>query len=310
MIIDIVGYSGFVGSNLSLSYNFDHSYNSKNVESGYGSSPDILVYAGVTGTKYIANKFPEQDQLIIDNAIKNIINFAPKKLVLISTIDVFVKPDQLNEDDEPTSTPDFTYGYHRKKLEEWVQSNIEDYLIVRLPGIYGRNIRKNFIYDIINPIPQALTESLYRELSGKEPLIGAYYTCGNDGFYHPVSLDDIKRTELLNAFNKLNFSALNFTDSRGLFQYYNLKYLWNHIDIALKNDIKILNVATEPFITSELYEHLFHKKFENELPYTIPFYNFKTKYSSLFGRKDGYLYSKEEVIKDIDQFIKTYNIDA
>lgn len=304
MIIDIVGYTGFVGSNLSLTYNFDHAYNSKNVESGYNSSPDILVYAGVTGTKYIANKFPEQDQHIIDSAIKNIYNFKAKKLVLISTIDVYEKPDGLNEDDDPTSSVDFTYGFHRKQLENWVKSNIENFLIVRLPGIYGRNIRKNFIFDIINPIPQALSESLYNNFSKQESIIGNAYIYGNDSFYHP--LENINQDELLKAFDRVGFSSLYFTDSRGLFQYYNLKYLWNHINIALQNNVKVLNIATEPFFVSELYEYLFNKKFNNEFSNNIPYYNFKTKYTSLFGGQNGYIFSKEQVMKDISQFIEDY----
>ena len=43
----LVGYTGFVGSNIVQCGNFDNLYNSKDVEQGYGSSPDLLVYAGV-----------------------------------------------------------------------------------------------------------------------------------------------------------------------------------------------------------------------------------------------------------------------
>lgn len=304
MIIDIVGYTGFVGSNLCISHQFDHFYNSKNVIDGFGSKPDILVYAGVTGTKYIANHFPEKDQSIIDAAITNIKNIAPKKLILISTIDVFNKPDNVTEDNIPTSEKDFVYGYHRRTLEKWVIENIQDYLIVRLPGIYGENLKKNYIFDLINPIPQVLNTNLYNKLKQKDAILETLYTIGSDGFYHLNKDTNIPQNKILQVFKRIDFSALKFTDSRGIFQYYNLKYLWDHILIALTNNIKILNIATEPFSISELYEYIFNKKMVNECSDSIPYYNFKTKYFNLFKGTNGYIFSKGQVMDDIKQFIK------
>lgn len=304
MIIDLVGYTGFVGSNLCLSHQFDHCFNSKNVTEGYGSEPDILVYSGVTGTKYIANKFPEKDQEIINSAILNINAIAPKKLVLISTIDVYVKPDNVTEDNSPTAEEDFVYGYHRKVLENWVVENIQDYLIVRLPGIYGENLKKNYIYDLMNPIPQVLNVSLYDSLKQKEAIFSDLYAKGDDGFYHLIQDVNIPQIKIQDAFQRVDFSALKFTDSRGIFQYYNLKYLWNHILIALENNIKVLNIATEPFAISELYEYIFGRKMVNECSGSIPYYNYKTKYSNLFNGMNGYIFSKEQVMYDIKQFIE------
>lgn len=302
----LVGYTGFVGSNIAQKGDFNNLYNSKNVEQGYGSNPDILVYAGVTGTKYIANKFPDQDLEIIESAKKNILGFSPKKLVLISTIDVYTKPDGQNEDCEPNSTSDFVYGYHRKELEKWVMENVDDYLIVRLPGIYGNNIRKNFIFDMINPIPHALSEKLYEDFSMKEVIIKNLYSCGNDGFYHHTKLNNIEENELIRAFYRIKFTSLNFTDSRGVFQYYNLKDLWEHLEVAIKNNLKILNIATEPFLISELYEYIYKNTFVNEVSDNIPYYNFKTKHDLLFNGKDGYIFNKEQIIKDIKNFVTSY----
>ena len=302
--MNIVGYTGFVGSNLCLSHRFDHCYNSRNIEEAYGTKPDVLIYAGVTGTKYIANKFPEKDLQMIESAIGNIQNIAPKKLVLISTIDVFVKPENLNEDDAPTSEADFIYGYHRRKLEEWVIHNIVDYLIVRLPGIYGANLKKNYIYDLINPIPQALNYSLYQTFADKEEVIKTAYVEAEDGFYHPTNMQDIKEYDLVETFKRIGFSALNFTDTRGLFQYFNLKYLWQQIEIALKNDLKILNIATEPFTISELYSYVTGQNMVNECANDIPYYNYKTKYAALFNGSNGYINTKEQVMQDIKKFIE------
>lgn len=45
----LVGYTGFVGSNLAESHSFDGLYHSKNIEQAYGTKPELLVYAGVPG---------------------------------------------------------------------------------------------------------------------------------------------------------------------------------------------------------------------------------------------------------------------
>ena len=306
MTIDLVGYTGFVGSNLLLSYKFDHIYNSKNIESAYNTQPDIIVYAGVTGTKYIANKFPEKDWLVIQNAMTNISKIKPKKLVLISTIDIFVKPDGEDEDSEPTSSEGFVYGNNRRLLEEWVKDNIKDYLIVRLPGIYGENLKKNFIYDLINPIPQALTPSKFDELVKLDYRLSEFYKVGDDGFYHPNSLGRNSSKELRDIFDKIGFNALNFTDSRGVFQYYNLSNLWQHIQIALREDIKVLNIATEPFSIAELHMEIYNKPFKNEVITEVPYYNFKTKYAQVFFGRNGYILSKEAIINDIKQFLENH----
>ena len=64
----LVGYTGFVGSNLCLSHKFDYLINSKNIESAYGVNPDRLIYSGVPAEMFIANKYPEKDAEIIENA--------------------------------------------------------------------------------------------------------------------------------------------------------------------------------------------------------------------------------------------------
>ena len=51
----IVGYTGFVGSNLTASGDFDAKYNSGNIREAFGTKPDLLVYSGLRAEKYLAN---------------------------------------------------------------------------------------------------------------------------------------------------------------------------------------------------------------------------------------------------------------
>lgn len=304
MKTQLVGNTGFVGSNLQSEYTFDELYNSKNITEAYGKNPDLLVYSGVPAQKFLANKEPEKDFEIIKNAINNIKNIKPKEIVLISTIDVYKEPVNVNEDTKIDTENLQPYGYNRYYLEKWVSENIENHLIVHLPGLYGKNIKKNFIYDLIHIIPSMLTYEKYQELLNKDNSIESYYKKQENGFYKVKELNKSEENILKTYFNNIGFSALNFTDSRGKFQFYNLKYLWKHIQNARKNNIKVLNLATEPVEISEIYEYIKNEKFINEVTNNVPNYDFKTKYAKIFEGKDGYIFSKEFILEDIKKFVK------
>ena len=304
MKTQLVGNTGFVGSNLQSEYTFDELYNSKNITEAYGKNPDLLVYSGVPAQKFLANKEPEKDFEIIKNAINNIKNIKPKEIVLISKIDVYKEPVNVNEDTKIDTENLQPYGYNRYYLEKWVSENIENHLIVHLPGLYGKNIKKNFIYDLIHIIPSMLTYEKYQELLNKDNSIESYYKKQENGFYKVKELNKSEENILKTYFNNIGFSALNFTDSRGKFQFYNLKYLWKHIQIARENNIKVLNLATEPVEISEIYEYIKNEKFINEVTNNVPNYDFKTKYAKIFEGKDGYIFSKEFILEDIKKFVK------
>lgn len=300
----LVGHTGFVGSNLLESYAFDACFNSKNITESFGLNPDILVYSGVRAEKFLANKEPEKDFEIILNAIENIKKINPKQIVLISTVDVYPNPISVNENTEIDLETVQPYGKNRLYLENWVASNFNDYLIVRLPGLFGKNIKKNFIYDLISVIPAMLNEAKYQELASHN-WIEENYTLQENGFYKLNNLNHSERQILKQQFLDLGFSALNFTDSRGSFQFYNLKNLWNDIQIAQKNDVKVLNLATEPIVVNEIYKAVYGKDFVNELNNPVPNYDFYTVHGKLFQNQGNYISSKKEVLEEIVHFIKS-----
>ncbi len=302
----LVGYTGFVGSNICNRENFDGLFNSQNIAEAFNGNPDILIYAGIPAQKFLANKNEQADMEIIENAISNIQKINPKKLILISTIDIYDKPINVDENSTILVSKE-AYGKNRYYLEEWVKNNISDYLIVRLPGLFGKNIKKNFIYDLINYIPNMLSNEKYEELISKDDYIKDYYHLQENGFYKCQELTIDEKEKLKLYFKKIGFSALNFTDSRGSFQFYNLNNLWRDINIAINNNIKIINLATEPVTISEIYKYIFDKEFINEISDNIPNYNFKTLYYKLYNGKNGYIYSKDNILKDIKEFVMKNN---
>lgn len=299
----LVGYTGFVGSNLHKNFSFDRVYNSKNIKDAFGTKPDLLVYSGVPAQKFIANKNPHEDFEIIENAIKNIKSIYPQFIVLISTIDVFKNPVDVDENSNIDTENLHPYGLNRYYLEKFIEESMDNYLIIRLPGLYGENMKKNFIFDLIHVIPSILNERKFKELSEKSELISKYYQSQNNGFYKCKMLNFEETVELKNLFVSIGFRAINFTDSRSEFQFYNLKYLWNHIQILLSNKIKKINLATEPVSVSELYKCIKGSVFTNELNQPV-YYNFKTQYYDLFGGENGYIFDKKFVLNDIKNFVE------
>lgn len=300
----LVGHTGFVGSNLVAYQDFDLCFNSKNITESFGLNPDLLVYSGVRAEKFLANKEPEKDFEVILEAISNIKKINPKRIVLISTVDVYPIPMAVDENTEIDLATVQPYGKNRLYLEHWVAENFDDYLIVRLPGLFGKNIKKNFIFDLISVIPSMLNEVKYQELASHQ-WITKNYTLQENGFYKLNDLNVLERKNLKQLFLELGFSALNFTDSRGSFQFYNLKNLWNDIKIAQKNGLNKLNLATEPIVVNEIYKAVYGNDFVNELNNPVPNYDFHTLHGELFQNQGKYISTKQEVLEDIVNFIKS-----
>lgn len=300
----LVGYSGFVGSNLCAKGNFQAVFNSKNIQEAYGIKPDLLIYAGVRGEKYLANQNPEEDRKHISQAKDNISKIKPKKLVLISTIDVFKNPVEVDENTEIDATDLQAYGKNRYDLECWVQKYFQNPLIVRLPGLFGNNIKKNFIYDIINVIPFMLKEEKFKELIMLDNELEKFYELQSNGFYKCNELDLPKKRQLKKKFYKLNFTAMNFTDSRSTYQFYPLERLWNDIQIALAENLQLVHLATEPVSAEEIFNYFTGKTFINYLEGKPASYDCRTLFAELFSAKKNYLLDKNRILEMISLFIK------
>jgi len=156
----LIGYSGFVGSNIALKYKFTNLYNSKNIKEILNKDFDLVVSAGVSGTKWKANDNPVKDLQKIKEFIKDIKTVKAKKFVLISTEDVYKNPYKVNEKTIINSRFIQPYGKNRLFLENALRNIFRKSLIVvRLPGLIGKNLKKNFIHDFINKEKYYLSNS-------------------------------------------------------------------------------------------------------------------------------------------------------
>lgn len=306
MKTSLVGYTGFVGSNLALSHKFDCLYNSINIASGFKEEHDCLIYSGVRAEKYLANMNPAADKAAINNAIDNIVRLAPKKLVLISTVDIYKNPNEVNEDSQIDTEGLHPYGLNRHYLEEWVKENIKDYHIIRLPGLFGRNIKKNFIFDIITVIPSMLRENKFNEITVRFAKLNEFYDREGE-FYKLKQLDNLSRHQLKDFFENDEFNATSFTDLRNCYQFYNLQNLWKDINIVINNDTRIQNISTEPINAGDLYKYVTGKLFINSCGGGIVSYNMKSLFADNFGGSNGYLYDKNHIMREIQKFIRGFS---
>jgi nucleoside-diphosphate-sugar epimerase len=168
----IVGYTGFVGSNLAANHSFDELFNSSNVQSIRGKSFDLLVTAANRADAHRINADPESDWREIQSLTRTLSQARVGKLVLISTVCVYPSggsPDEYTPLQEGGLTP---YGRNRLRQER-ILSDQFDTVVLRLPQLFGLNMSKGIVYDLLNDhrvehIDPRLNYQLYdlRELWG------------------------------------------------------------------------------------------------------------------------------------------------
>jgi hypothetical protein len=134
----LIGYTGFVGSNLLNKIkdkeNLDL-YNSKNINKIKNINYDEVICAGLPATKWIANKYPNKDTKNLNKLINNLKKVKCDLFILISTIDVHNKSE--------------VYGNNRKLFENFIKKKF-NYIIIRLPALFGKGLKKNIIFDLLN----------------------------------------------------------------------------------------------------------------------------------------------------------------
>jgi hypothetical protein len=150
MSLAVIGHSGFVGGTICRQAHVTDCYNSKNIEEIRGRSFDTLICAGAPGAKWKANQDALTDLENIDRLIGCLREARATRFVLISTVDVYREPREVDEDAVIDASVLEPYGRHRYHLERSVRTMFPEALIVRLPGLFGTGLKKNFIYDLMN----------------------------------------------------------------------------------------------------------------------------------------------------------------
>ena len=150
MSLAVIGCTGFVGGSICNQVDVTGAYNSQNIEGIRGRSFDTVVCAGAPGAKWKSNQNPDADLDNTRRLIENIRHVRASRFVLISTVDVYPNPRQVDEASPVDHHSLEPYGRHRYFLELSVRDLFPSATIVRLPGLFGKGLKKNFIYDLLN----------------------------------------------------------------------------------------------------------------------------------------------------------------
>lgn len=245
----LIGYTGFVGSNLKKQHTFDDYYNSSNIQHiNNNKNYTRVVCAGVSAQKWIANKEPIQDRKNIQNLIRHLKTLKTEKFILISTVDVYPTPINVDEKSAINIEECHPYGKHRLELEQFV-SNEFDSIIIRLPALFGMGLKKNIIFDFLN---------------------------------------------------NNNIEQIN---PKGIFQFYCLDHLSHDIEKGLKNNLKLLNISSEPTSVQEIAQICLGQEFINDIDTAGIKYDYTSCYADIFGGSNGYLYSKQQVLSDLKKYV-------
>ena len=146
----LIGHTGFVGRTLAAAQPYDATFNSRSIEGICGQRFDRLVCAGVSAVKWKANLDPDADQAGIERLLDPLREARAGLFVLISTVDVYPDPRNVDEATVIAADSNHAYGRHRLALGNQVRAMFPRVVVVRLPALFGPHLAKNVIFDLLN----------------------------------------------------------------------------------------------------------------------------------------------------------------
>lgn len=146
----LIGHTGFVGATLAAAGSFGAVYNSKTIDDIRGRTFDRVVCAGVNAVKWKANADPQEDLAGIERLKKALGQVEAESFVLISTVDVYPSPRNVDETTYLDRSEGQAYGRHRLEFEDWTRNRFPNVLVVRLPALFGPGLKKNILFDMLN----------------------------------------------------------------------------------------------------------------------------------------------------------------
>ena len=318
----IIGNRGLVGLNICQNHKFIHQFNSSNVPTHYDSKYDTVVCAAAPGSMLLANRDPVSDKKSIDQLIQQLSVLRCNNFILISTIAVLSERCDSKSEEADDFETSAAYGINRRKLEVYCRQKFDSCLIVRLPALFGKGLKKNFIFDILNPAPSLMTRQHHNYIEDILPLFLRSLFLMVFEWNTKISMYKIDRVKLNISSNKCELeswlinsgnSALNFTNPDSIFQFYNLSRLWTDIEIALTSGLRLLHISPAPLKAKKIYysvkntnmpqssESINAKKYQQDM---------QTLHSHLWGSHNSYITQEQDIINEIKDFCMFYGSDG
>lgn len=131
---------------------------------------DLLIDAAGNSRKYLADENPERERDIsVRQRIQLLHDFMPKRLIHLSSVDVYPDLDDRRKTREETIIEPSRvslYGRHKLEAEKAVAQRHDHCLIIRLAGMVGAGLKKNPVFDILHGLPLRIhPDSQYQFMS-------------------------------------------------------------------------------------------------------------------------------------------------
>lgn len=306
----LVGHTGFVGTALLRQTAFSHRYNSRNIADIDGQDFATLVCAAAPGSMIEANRCPQRDREQIEALIQRLSRTRARSFVLVSSIAVLADFAAGYGETTDAFQQALAYGRHRRELEAFVEDHFAESLIVRLPALFGRGLRKNFVFDLLNPVPAMLTPAKFADLVGKldRPLASLV-----KDLYAPdtatgllrldrQALDSFgRRSALEGAVTAVGCSAMQFHNPETTYQYYDIERLWSDIGIALRAGLSHIHLVSEPLGAAAIHKRLTGR----DMPETgarLHREDMHTRHAALWGATGPYQYDAAATLDRVAAF--------
>lgn len=251
----LIGYTGFVGTNLAAAHQFTDCYNTRNIEDLRGQSYDLVVSAATRADSHRINADGAADRAEVDDYLAILSSVDAGRVVFISTVCIYPGGTTPDETTPLTSEGLTPYGANRLYLEQQLARRF-DTVALRLPQLYGRALKKGIVYDLLND---------YR---------------------------------------------VEYIRPEGRFQYYDLRRLWDDIQVALAAGLSTLNVATPPLSSARVAAECFGIDISDQVVpgEESPFAQMYTKdmrtvHADRFGGPPGYLMDEASELHALQAFV-------
>lgn len=304
----IIGATGLVGSNLARQIESAAGYNSKTIWETAGKDFGTVYCAAAPGSMFEANKFPDQDEARIDALIDSLKQIRAERFVLVSTIAVLENFGFEQDESTQSFQTKLPYGQNRRRLEEAVQAHFETSLIVRLPALFGPGLAKNFIFDLLNPMPSMLTAGRLqkaREMPKVGGLVASLYAWVPELEMYKIDRDALnklpERSALENDFAAAGFTAVGFHNRDTTYQFYNLANLRADCNRAFEAGLSCVHLSPEPTSTAQVHEALTGRPMP-ETGARLHSEDMRTRHAAVWGREDGYIASADTVLAELAAF--------
>jgi hypothetical protein len=136
----LIGKSSFIGENLAAQAHFDE----KSDGPLRAGSWDLVVCAGAGR----ADRDPERDAAAVQRLIQSLGEVQAKQFILVSSTDVYPRPEMVDEDAPIDAAAGTEQGRARRELEQFC---IERFgaTVLRLPLAFGPGLDENVLFDLL-----------------------------------------------------------------------------------------------------------------------------------------------------------------